>query len=59
MERKKVDVPAQIQMLMQLSAPEIGAKPFEFVSMKPTEDKGDQKQQKKASKSGTGTLTKE
>jgi hypothetical protein len=37
--------------------PELGAKPFEFVSIKPADGKGvDHKPQKKASKSG---LTKE
>jgi hypothetical protein len=35
-----------------LLTPEIGAKPFEFVSIKPIEGKMDQKQEKKISKSG-------
>ena len=40
-----------------LPTPEIGAKPFEFVSIKPIDGKVvDQKPQKKASKSG---MTKE
>jgi hypothetical protein len=54
LEKKRVELPAQVPMQ---PAPEIGAKPFEFVSIKPIDGKlVDQKPQKKPSKSG---MTKE